>query len=121
MTRTEQVLSLMNKLKECLVEERTVLINHDGERLLELVNEKEEIMNALAQFDEADIEIEQLNKVATEIKALQETNVLLTEQSISFTEQLVSNIQKNATKKNTYSKKGTFEKTGQTTFVDQSL
>lgn len=121
MSRTEEVLSLMNTLKDYLVEERTVLINHDGERLLELVNAKEETMNALAQYDESEIEIEQLNGITLEIKSLQETNVLLTEQSISFTDQLVSNIQKNATKKSTYSKKGTFDKTGQNAFIDQSL
>lgn len=121
MKKTEKVLSLMNELKNYLAEERTVLINNDGNRLLELINAKEEIMIELAQFDESEIEVEQLKEITFEIKELQETNVLLTEQSISFTDQLVSNIQKNATKKSTYSKKGTFDKTGQNAFIDQSL
>ena len=121
MSKTEQVLAKMLELKNLLIEERTVLIQHNGERLVELVQSKEVIMTALSAFDEADIDIDQLIDTTKEIKELQETNLMLTEQSLSFTEQLVSNIQKNVTKKNTYSKKGTFERTGQTAFIDQSL
>ncbi|MFC6465703.1 flagellar export chaperone FlgN [Marinilactibacillus sp. GCM10026970] len=121
MSKTEQVLAKMIELKEVLSEERAVLIQNDGERLLELISTKEEIMLSLADFDESEIEIEQLTAITGEIKELQETNLMLTEQSMRFTEQLISSIQKNVTKKNTYSKTGTFEKSGQTAFLDQSL
>ncbi|MEC6747103.1 hypothetical protein VXN63_01000 [Marinilactibacillus sp. XAAS-LB27] len=121
MSKTEQVLAKMFKLKEVLVEERAVLIQNDGEKLLELISTKEEIMLSLADFNEDEIDVDQLAVVTGEIKELQETNLMLTEQSMSFTEQLISSIQKNVTKKNTYSKTGTFEKSGQTAFLDQSL
>ncbi|WP_208560886.1 flagellar export chaperone FlgN [Marinilactibacillus kalidii] len=121
MSKTTIVLTKMSDLKTLLLEERAVLIHNDGERLLELVSEKEALMLELASFDENEINIDELVEAAKEIKELQETNIMLTEQSLSFTEQLISNIQKNVTKKNTYSKKGTFEKSGQTAFLDQSL
>lgn len=121
MSKTEQVLAKMIKLKEVLVEERAVLIQNDGEKLLEIISTKEEIMLNLSDFSEDEIDVDQLTEITGDIKELQETNLMLTEQSMSFTEQLISSIQKNVTKKNTYSKTGTFEKSGQTAFLDQSL
>lgn len=121
MERTDEVLSLLNSLKEELEKEKKVLINNDGETLLEILQRKEELIEQLATFDDKDVELNKLSDLSREIKTLQKTNLLLTEQSLAYTETLLNNIQKNAQKKNAYSKKGTIEKNDQPTFIDESL
>lgn len=121
MNKTKQVLSLMDELKKTLEEERQVLVENNGERLVELIEEKEEILIQLAEFNEEDVKLEELRSLSQEIKELQEINLTLTEQSLSFSEMLLDNIQKNAQKTNAYSKKGKYEQSDSATFIDESL
>ncbi|OJF93932.1 flagellar export chaperone FlgN [Alkalibacterium sp. 20] len=121
MTKTNQVLAEMEKLKALLLREKEVLIANQGAKLGEIIQEKEDIMLYLATFDQEDVEMTKLDVLSREIKNLQETNLVLTEQSIQFTETMLNYIKKAANQNKTYSKKGTYDDSKKSTLLDQSL
>ncbi|WP_423189129.1 flagellar export chaperone FlgN [Alkalibacterium sp. f15] len=121
MNQTNLVLAQMEKLKVLLEKEKNVLISNDGSKLNEIIQEKEDIMLTLAAFDQEDVEMNKLDVLSREIKQLQETNLILTEQSIQFTETMLNYIKKAANQNKTYSKKGTYEDSKKSTLLDQSL
>ncbi|GAA0369028.1 hypothetical protein GCM10008932_20880 [Alkalibacterium iburiense] len=121
MSKTQEILSLLTELKELLIREKEILIANNGEALLELLPKKESLMIQLAEFDEENVEVGKLSVLSHEIKALQETNLTLTEQSIQFTETMMDYIKKAANKQQTYSKKGTYESSKKSALLDQSL
>lgn len=121
MNKTDQVIGLLNQLKDVLEKEKTVLIENDAVKLPEIIQKKEDIMITLSSFNEGDVEIDKLSVLSREVKLLQETNLVLTEQSISFTETMLGHIKKAAKQNSTYSKKGTFDDTKKSTLLDQSL
>lgn len=121
MNATEQLLLQMQQLKTLLEEEQSIIINNDGKRLVEIVTQKEKMIEELAKVEEEDVEVEKLKSLSYEIKELQETNLILTKQSLSFTDQVLKTIQQNATKSNTYSKKGSTHDKTDPALLDQSL
>lgn len=121
MNKTEQVLNHLNGLKKVLLKEKTILIANDGAKLPEIIQEKEDIMVTLSTFSEDNVDLEKLSVLSREIKSLQETNLMLTEQSMRYTETMLEHIKKAAKQNNTYSKKGTFDQTKKSTLLDQSL
>ncbi|MDZ7835740.1 MAG: flagellar export chaperone FlgN [Alkalibacterium sp.] len=121
MTKTDHVLAHMEQLKSLLLKEKDVLIANQGAKLIEIIQEKEDIMLRLAAFDEKDVEMAKLDVLSREIKQLQETNLVLTEQSMQFTDTMLNYIKKAANENKTYSKKGTYEKSKKSTLLDQSL
>lgn len=121
MSKTQEVISLLKELKELLQKEKNILIQNNGTELLELLPRKEAIMLKLAEFDDKNVEVEQLSVLSLEIKALQETNLTLTQQSIQFTETMMDYIKESANKQQTYSKKGTYTTPKKSTLLDQSL
>ena len=121
MTKTDQVLALMGQLKVLLLKEKQVLINNEGALLIEIIQEKEDMMLKLATFDQEDVEMDKLDVLSREIKQLQETNLTLTEQSMQFTETMLTYIKKAANQHKTYSKKGTYDDSKKSALLDQSL
>lgn len=121
MNNTDQVNDLLNQLKNVLEKEKTVLIENDGAKLPKIIQDKEDIMITLSTFNEGDVEVDKLSVISREVKNLQETNLVLTKQSISFTETMLEHIKKAAKQNNTYSKKGTFDDSKKSTLLDQSL
>lgn len=121
MTKTDQVLEEMEKLKALLEKEKQVLITNDGTRLIELIQQKEDVMLKLAAFDQKNVEMNKLDVLSREIKQLQETNLTLTEQSMQFTETMLNYIKKAANTNKTYSKKGTYDRSKKSALLDQSL
>lgn len=121
MTKTDQVLALMEQLKDLLVTEKQVLISNEGAKLIEIIQQKEDIMLKLAAFDQENVEMDKFDVLSREIKQLQETNLTLTEQSMQFAETMMTYIKKAANQNKTYSKKGTYEDSKKSTLLDQSL
>lgn len=122
MKTSEQVLAYLEDLKAVLLKEKTILIKNDGEKLQGIVQEKEDILVSLSAFSEDDfVEDEALRTLSRDIKSLQETNLMLTEQSMRYTETILTHIKKTANKNNTYSKKGTFAQPKNSALLDQSL
>lgn len=121
MNETEQILSLMTELKHVLEEEKNILIHNKGKQVAEIVQKKEKLMEQLSKYSEENVRVQDLLPLSQEIKELQETNLLLTQQSLAYSEMLFQNIQKNAQKQNAYSKKGTLEQSQAAAFLDESL
>lgn len=118
--------SLKNMLKQLLTilkVEKEALIKNEGAKIEELVAAKEELVknfeaNALDQVDPNEKEIIAL---ITEIKELQETNLMLTKQAMSYADTFISAFQKEANKELTYSKKGKDKDSGSASILNQSL
>ena len=122
MKTSEQVLAYLEDLKAVLLKEKTILINNDGEKLPGIVQEKEDILVSLWAFSADDfVDDEAFRTLSRDIKSLQETNLMLTEQSMRYTETILTHIKKTANKNNTYSKKGTFAQPKKSALLDQSL
>lgn len=121
MSKTDDVRKHLEQLKAVLLKEKKILIENDGAKLPEIIAEKETLMVTLSAISDEDVEIDKLNVLSHEIKALQETNLMLTEQSMRYAETMLGHIKKAAKQNSTYSKKGTFDQTKKSTLVDQSL
>lgn len=121
MSQTNQVIDQMNQLKALLLNEKEVLIANRGSELAEIIQKKEDIMLKLAAFDQEDVEMDKLDVLSREIKQLQETNLVLTEQAMQYTETMMTYIKKAANQNKTYSKKGTYDDAKQSALLDQSL
>ena len=121
MPQTNKVIALLEELKDLLIQERDVLIENDGQRLIELIQKKETVIIELSKFDDTDVEIERLNVLSREVKMLQETNLTLTQQAMNFTETMLEHIKKAASQHTTYSKKGKYDSSKKSTLLDQSL
>lgn len=121
MNKTEQVLNDLDQLKAVLLKEKTILIENDGAKLQEIIQEKEGLMVSLSAFSAEDVEMEKLSVLLREITQLQEINVMLTEQSMRYAETMLKHIKHAAKQNNTYSKKGLFDQTKKSALLDQSL
>ena len=116
----------MNHLKstiKLLQEEKQCLIHSDGNKIPEIVELKNKLVEKLSEFKGLDIEN---NKKAMtlieEINSLQETNLLLTKQALAFQNTLLESIAKNVqSMSNTYSAKGNYESNSPISLVNQSV
>lgn len=118
----QAIFTLLKQFKELLLEEKDVLIKNDGKRLQEIVAEKEQYIE---HFDTAEIpesDKEKAHQLIQEIQALQETNLTLTKQAMSFGEAMLQALQKSSQQKSvTYSKPGKNNDSKGPGLLDQSL
>ena len=110
------------KESDILETEKEALIQNDGKKVEELLSLKEDFIRELEEYDlnEIDREDAELISLTAEIKDLQETNLLLTEQAMSYNDQFISAFQKEAQKSVTYSDKNKKDD-GQSSILNQSL
>lgn len=117
---------LINSLKsiiKLLEEEKEALVENDVDRIMEIVNQKSIQINELSKFKGMDI---QNNKEAMdlvqEIDRLQELNLLLTNQALSYQTALLETISNSLSNfSNTYSSKGKYETRNDINIIDQSV
>lgn len=93
----DDLLLLLGRLRSLLAEEKDLLTANEGARLPDLVKEKLALMSELASFSDilssASLSEEEkgaYNALVSDIKGLQTTNVMLTKQSLLYTETLLS-------------------------------
>ena len=114
---------LMQKILECLEEEKQALIREDAQSLLEIIEEKQHLIATLDQLEGKRKEMypevsvsklkeagllnealetisDQLRKLVEEISQLQLTNRVLTQQSLEYSQQMIS-ILRGSNKQNT--------------------
>lgn len=120
------LLELQNNLKsllKVLYEEKEILILNDWEGLLRIVKLKDDYIEKLSKFKGIDIEDNiKIMNIIEEINSLQETNLLLTKQALSFQNMLLESISKNLQKmSNTYSPKGNYESKNNISLINQSV
>lgn len=119
------LLDTLYELKILLEDEKKALIKNDGSTVQNIVLEKESIVKRLSNFENVDpSNDEKINELVKEIRELQETNLLLTKQALSFQVGMLDLILENAesnSNSNTYSEKGTYYKNKGASFIDKSF
>ncbi|HLS52521.1 MAG TPA: hypothetical protein VK031_00980 [Tissierellaceae bacterium] len=119
----KKLVNKLNLLVSLLKEEREALIKSDGDKVAEIVKKKENIIEDLSTFKGLDIREDKIiMELIKEIDSLQEMNLLLTKQALSFQNALLESISKGVKASlNTYSAKGNYESNNKTGLVDQSV
>src|SRR5699024_701005 len=117
----ELLLDTLTELKNILIEEKELLINNENKDLQKIVSRKEHIIDQLETAEIKKDNKKEIHILIEEIKELQKTNAMITEQAMSFVAFFLSAFQKEAQKNSTYSKEGSFEQIENTSILDQSL
>lgn len=104
-----------------LREEKEALINNDGEKIAELVEAKNNYIEKLSEFKGLEMEKNQeIIVLSKEIDSLQEINLLMTKQALSYQNAILESIAKNVKRANTYSSKGNYD-SEDINIIDQSV
>jgi hypothetical protein len=119
-------MDLIKNLKELikiLYDEKEALLNSDGHKVAEIVEGKKQYIEKLASYK--GIKIEENSKILNlveEINSLQEINLLLTKQALSYQEVLLDSIARNVQAlTHTYSNKGNYDSSNSINLIDQSV
>src|SRR5699024_416700 len=100
----------LKNLIKLLKEEKEALLKNDGEKISELVETKNKYIEKLAEFKGLDMENnEEIIALVAEIDSLQEVNLLMTRQALSYQNVMLESIAKNVQATNTYSSKGNYD------------
>ena len=83
----------LSQFKRLLLKEKQALIKNEGQKVADLLPQKEKYLPSLQTY--AGPLGEQTKSLLREIKELQETNLLLTKQALSFGENLMKSIRTN--------------------------
>lgn len=123
MLKIDNLIKELKGLTGILYEEKEALLNNNGHEVAEIVEKKKEYIERLEGFKGLDIEgDERVMTLVDQINQLQETNLLLTKQALSYQEVLIESIAKNINNAHsTYSQKGGFNKPSSINLVDQSV
>lgn len=113
----------LEKLYELLETENAALINDEGEKMEAIVESKQELAKAFEAYDLEEInqEDEETISLIKKTRNLQETNLVLTKQAMSYTDTFISAFQKEAQKNITYSEKGNKKEDGSSGLLNRSL
>lgn len=111
----------LEHLKTLLIEEKDALIHNDHKKIIEIVSQKQKLAEIIENMEILPESKENISILVQEIKELQETNTILTEQALQYTQTFLSSVQKATQKNTTYSKEGSLKKDSQIDILDQSL
>lgn len=119
----KELISSLNNILDILEEERIALINNDGEKIIEIVEDKNEFLKILEEYRgknfSENIEIVQLIE---KINSKQETNLLLTNQAINYNNLFLESMKSAVeVKASGYSSDGKIAKGKNINIIDQSL
>lgn len=113
------LLELCNLLKE----EKDALMKTQGDRIQNIVEKKEGLLEKIQEYKgEISKEDRDIIAIKQEIDSLQELNLLLTKQALSYQQNLLQSIAANVKKvSNTYSKKGEYGKSDSINLVNERV
>ena len=119
----QELISDLKGLLKTLYEEKEVLLQSDGHRIAEIVEIKNDYIEKLAKYKGIEFEKNQkVIEIIEEINSLQEVNLLLTKQALSYQDVLLESISKNIKNmSNTYSAKGNYDSKNDVSLIDQSV
>ncbi len=119
----EELREILEGLIQLLKEEKDSLVQNDGNRVKEIVLEKERYIDRISEFKGMDIERDrEIMGLIEEINSLQELNLLLTNQALSYQNSILESILNNVNGlANTYSANGNYEKENNINLIDQSV
>ncbi len=120
MSKRELIRHLETIIK-LLKEEKDILIKNEGETLVEIIKKKTKYIDGLEKFKGIDLEDKKIMDLIEEIDSLQELNLLLTRQALSFQENVLEALSKTAKIANTYSNIGDYEKAGKVNIIEKEV
>lgn len=135
MPSNQDLYNYLNSLLKLVKEEKEALIHNDALKVAEIVEKKNEFIEKLSNNTENfniipnsgpvipnAVEGTSLLKLIEEINSIQETNLLLTKQSLSYQNVLIESIAKSLQNlSNTYSSKGSYQKSNNIGLIDQEV
>ena len=123
MSKPQGILPLLRELVSVLKVEKEVLIKNESGKLMDLVEKKKDLLALINEYSVLDLMVtEELKSLISQMQGLQETNLLLTKQGLSFQENIMKALAKNNTSKySTYSSKGSYQAQKEVKLVDQSV
>lgn len=122
MSKKATALNTLIQFKTVLMDEKNALIKNDSAKVKVLVEQKQTFLDILPTLTTEGLKKEDLIGVVEEIKNLQQTNLVLTQQVISYQEMMMKAIATGVKKgSSTYSKRGDYSAAQQANLIDQSL
>jgi len=123
MKSLNNLILILKKLLGILEDEKQALINNEGLKVAQIVEEKIEIIIEIQNLDIKDaLEDKRVIDLIEKIDDLQETNLLLTKQALKYQEVMMETIAKSlSSQSGTYEQKGSYNKEQSINFVDQSV
>lgn len=123
MNDARKLVAALKELIKILSEEKNVLIKSDANTLEKIVLKKNELILLIdAEKKLGVVADEEVRLLGAEIQRLQETNLLLTRQSLAYQEEILKALAKSNTSKfNTYSAKGSMSNEKEVRLIDQSV
>ena len=123
MNSTQEVANHLKSLLTLLHEEKEALIHNDGNAIAQIVESKKSYIEELSNLKGLDIQDNnKIMAIIEQINGLQETNLLLTKQALSFQNNLLESMSKNVQgSASTYSPKGNYESKNTINLIDQSV
>lgn len=120
----------MEKLKEHLQSiikllklEKEILIKDDRDKIEDIVKRKNQYIDGLEEFKDQDIEKDDsVIELIKEINQLQQTNLLLTEQALSYQNLILDSISQGIkASSTTYSAQGDYKSENKASLIDESI
>lgn len=123
MNNKKGLISNLKNIISLLEQEKTALVNNDVDEVAKIVNKKNEQIEKLGAFKGMDVEnFKEAMDLIKEINSMQELNLLLTRQALSYQNAVLESISQNINNlSNTYSSKGTYENVNSINIIDQSV
>lgn len=123
MGNIQQFTNDLKGLLKTLYDEKEALLDSDGHKVAEIVEIKNEYLEKFANYKGLDIKNnKKCMEIIEEINSLQEINLLLTKQALSYQDVLLESISKNIKNmSNTYSAKGNYDGKNDVSLIDQSV
>lgn len=122
MNKKMTALDTLLQFKTLLLDEKDALIKNDSAKVKALVEQKQTFLDILPTLKTEGLKKEDLVEVVEDIKNLQQTNLILTEQALQYQETMMEAITKGVNKGgSTYSKQGDYSAAQQANIIDQSL
>lgn len=130
--KMSDMIAPLEKLQELLLEEKALLIRNEGHRLGELVQRKVDLMKQIGhgggasgdgRLEYTAQERDVFNGLLAKIRELQETNMLLTRQSLHYTNTILDALQQAVDPGESYGKDGSRarESDRRSSLIDQSV
>lgn len=123
MNRTQELANHLKSILALLHEEKEALIHNDGNAIAQIVERKKNHIEKLSNLNGLNIQDDkEIMAIIRQINELQETNLLLTKQALSFQNNLLESMAKNVQNSaSTYSPKGSYESKNTVNLIDQSV
>lgn len=123
MNEVKKLIGVLKELTKALTLEKEVLIKNDAMTLISIVERKNLLISQMEAFSGMDFSgNEEIRKMILTIENLQETNLILTRQALSYQNEILKALAKNNTSKhNTYSANGQLSTQKEVSIIDQSV